>query len=375
VRDESAWAQHQGICGEDVLGTGIPMSVEVFVSPGGYICGEQTALIQAMEDKRAEPRNRPPELQTNGLWDMPTLVNNVETLAWAPAIILLGEVSDQSHPAANGSHSPVERQPCRAIEKVGPDSDRSWYGGQGRPFGELAAKILGSDSDWQRRHGKAARFPGLRFFSISGDLNRPGVYEVENGITVRELIETAGGMRGGQSLKAMALSGPSGGFTPAVLPRSMWSRKLQKLLPESLTQVELLNLQMHINYFRVWDLMLGGGIVVYGSEADLVEQALACSRFFQSESCGKCVPCRIGSTKITQIAGDLLAGRLTADDVTSLKQDSGPVHDLAFTMVNTAICGLGTVAPNPLLSLLKHFPGEVSRYVGGVGVSPAGAET
>ena len=68
------------------------MPVEVFVSPGGYICGEQTALIQAIEDKRAEPRNRPPELQTNGLWDMPTLVNNVETLAWVPAIILLGEV-------------------------------------------------------------------------------------------------------------------------------------------------------------------------------------------------------------------------------------------------------------------------------------------
>src|SRR5438477_2677339 len=113
------------------------MQVEVFVSPGGYICGEQTALIQAIEDKRAEPRNRPPELQTNGLWDMPTLVNNVETLAWAPAIVLLeasrapspsdgrrerpGTVASPSAPSyreADASRSPAIHQPCRAMEKA-----------------------------------------------------------------------------------------------------------------------------------------------------------------------------------------------------------------------------------------------------------------
>src|SRR5206468_8971882 len=88
VREEIAWAEQQGLCGDNILGSGVNMQVEVFVSPGGYICGEQTALIQAIEDKRAEPRNRPPELQTNGLWDMPTLLNNVETLAWVPAVVL-----------------------------------------------------------------------------------------------------------------------------------------------------------------------------------------------------------------------------------------------------------------------------------------------
>src|SRR5207237_10131123 len=164
----------------------------------------------------------------------------------------------------------------------------------------------------------AARFPGLRMFSSSGDLNRPGVYEVENGITVRELIELAGGIRGGKRLKAMALSGPSGGFTPAVLARAMWPRKVQKLLPDSVQRVELLDLQMHINYFRVWDLMLGAGIVVYGEDADLVEQALACQRFYSSESCGKCVPCRIGSTKLTEIAADLVGRRLKQSDIAAL---------------------------------------------------------
>jgi formate dehydrogenase beta subunit len=194
-------------------------------------------------------------------------------------------------------------------------------------------------------------------------VRKPGVLEVDNGIMVRELIELAGGMRDGLPLKAIALSGPSGGFTPAVLPRSAWSRKLQRLLPADLQQVELLDLQMHINYFRAWDLMLGAGIVVYAADADLVEQALACLKFFKSESCGKCVPCRIGSTKLTEIATDLANRRLTTSDIAALQNDSGPVHELTFAMVSTAICGLGTVAPNPLVTLLRHFPNEVSPYL------------
>jgi NADH:ubiquinone oxidoreductase subunit F (NADH-binding)/NADH:ubiquinone oxidoreductase subunit E len=381
TREEIAWCEQQGLSGENILGSGIDMRAEVFVSPGGYICGEQTALIGAIEDKRAEPRNRPPELQTNGLWDMPTLVNNVETLAWAPAIVLFGERREGEAPAESlatpaksgsagaspsqemSSRSPLTHQPCRAIEKTAPDTDQSWYGSQGRPFDELAKLIFANDSDWPRRHGKAQRFPGRRMFSISGDLNRPGVYEVENGITVGELIDLAGGIRGGKKLKAMALSGPSGGFTPAVLPRANWPRKLQRLLPETIQQVELLRLQMHINYFRVWDLMLGAGIVVYNEDADLVEQALACQRFYQAESCGKCVPCRIGSTKLSEIADELASRRMNKTRLAELVAENGPIGELTFTMTNTAICGLGTVAPNPIATLLKHFPSEVERYL------------
>ncbi len=363
VREEIAWAEQQGLCGDDLLGSDVTMRAEVFVSPGGYICGEQTALIGAIEDKRAEPRNRPPELQTNGLWDMPTLVNNVETLAWAPAVVLLDEAPANAAPAMEPQKSPPKK-------KGEPETDKSWYGSLGRPFGELAKLILGSDNSRQQRHGRADRFPGMRIFSISGDLNRPGVYEVENGITVGELIELAGGIRGGQKMKAMALSGPSGGFTPAILHRAIWPKKLQRLLPESLQQVELADLQMHINYFRVWDLMLGAGIVVYAEDADLVDQALACQKFYQAESCGKCVPCRIGSTKLAEITADLYDRKLTEADLSLLVSEAGPIGELSFTMVNTAICGLGTVAPNPLTTLLKHFPKDVSRYTRASNVPP-----
>jgi NADH:ubiquinone oxidoreductase subunit F (NADH-binding) len=278
--------------------------------------------------------------------------------------VLLDETPATALAAPEPPKSPVKK-------KGEPETDKSWYGSQGRPFGELAKLILGSDSSWQSRHGRADRFPGLRIFSISGDLNRPGVYEVENGITVRELIEMAGGIRGGQKMKAMALSGPSGGFTPAVLHRAVWPKKLQRLLPESMQHVELLDLQMHINYFRVWDLMLGAGIVVYGEDADLVDQALACQKFYQAESCGKCVPCRIGSTKLAEITADLANRKLTEADLGLLVSEAGPIGELSFTMVNTAICGLGTVAPNPLTTLLKHFPKDVSRYTRAAGASPA----
>jgi NADH:ubiquinone oxidoreductase subunit F (NADH-binding) len=228
------------------------------------------------------------------------------------------------------------------LEKTAPATDQSWYGRQGRAFGELATKILGGDADWQRRHGASPRFPGLRLFSISGDVNRPGVYEVENGITVRELLEQCGGIRGGQKLMAIAFSGPSGGFTPAVLPRAAWPRKLQKLLPETLTQLDILDLQMHINYFRVWDLMLGGGIVVYGETANLAQQALACLRFFQAESCGKCVPCRVGSTRLAEIGAEMAAGRLTSKQLAASCRDGRSRPGLCDG--EHGVCGLGTVA-------------------------------
>src|SRR5262249_27460963 len=139
--------------------------VEVFVSPGGYICGEQSALIEAIEDRRAEPRNKPPALETNGLYQKPTLVNNVETLAWVPALYLKGG---------------------------------AWYrdrGGRGRK--------------------------GLGFFPLWGDVERPGVYGVPGGTTGGELRGLAGGVSGGRALKALAPSGPSGGFLPRqLIPRA-----------------------------------------------------------------------------------------------------------------------------------------------------------
>lgn len=300
-------AEKLGFCGENILGSGISFPVEVFVSPGGYICGEQTALIEAMEDKRAEPRNRPPELQTNGLWDKPTLLNNVETMAWVPACVT--------------------------------KEDGKWYSSQGTGSGK-----------------------GRRFFSISGDLNRPGAYEVPSGITLRQFInDYCGGMRDGQALKAFAPSGPSGGFLPAKLPvKNLSARFVKDKLPPDMTHFDILDLELDTPVFREMGLMLGGGMVVYGDKADLVEQALACQKFYRNESCGKCVPCRIGSQKLVEIATDVYEHRHTAE---SLKKERQNIQELAETMVLTAICGLGTVAPNPLTSVLEYFPADVERYL------------
>ena len=304
-------AEELGFCGKNILGSDISFPVEVFVSPGGYICGEQTALIEAMQDKRAEPRNRPPELQTNGLWDKPTLLNNVETMAWVPAVVLIEE--------------------------------GKWYSSQGTG-------------------GGAGR--GRRFFSISGDLNRPGAYEVPSGITLGQLIvDFCGGMKDGQALKAFAPSGPSGGFLPAMLPvKHLPSKFVKEKLPPDATHFDILDLELDTNVFRDLRLMLGGGMVVYGENADMVEQALSCQKFYRNESCGKCVPCRIGSQKLVEIGTDLQQKKYTAE---TLKAERETIKELGETMVLTAICGLGTVAPNPLTSVLEHFPADVERYLNG----------
>lgn len=310
---EIAAATAAGYCGDNLLGSGRSFPVEVFVSPGGYICGEQTALIEAMEDKRAEPRNRPPELQTNGLWDMPTLLNNVETLAWVPSIALR--------------------------------DDGQWYAAQGvRP-----------------------EFRGARFFSISGDVARPGVYEVPVGIPLGELIDRyAGGMRDARPLVAVALSGPSGGFLPAQLSAEQFpavaaelgQRSGEASAPNSFA---VRDLPLDIVLFRKLNLMLGAGIVVYAEGTDLTAEALAALRFFQAETCGKCVPCRLGTTKLVEWTERLRAGGTSDDELASWMAREGPVTELAVAMRQTAICGLGTVAANPLISLLAYFDAAQRR--------------
>jgi NADH:ubiquinone oxidoreductase subunit F (NADH-binding)/NADH:ubiquinone oxidoreductase subunit E len=316
VQQEIDLARENGLCGEEILGSRLKFDLEVFVSPGGYICGEQTALVQAIQDERAEPRNRPPELQTNGLWNMPTLLNNVETLAWVPAIVT-------SEPG-----------------------DGKWYADQG-----------------------AKGYKGARFFSVSGDVNRPGVYEVPIGIKLGELIDKhCGGMEGGKPIKALALSGPSGGFLPPVLPLDSFSDKVreevEKLLPAGATAFDLRELPLDLGVARKLRLMIGAAIVVYAEGTDLVDQTLGSLKFYAAESCGKCVPCRIGSTKLVEICQDLHDGKLTQADVDRLSDRStGPVFALSQAMAETAICGLGTSVPNPIKSLLAYFPEDVKQYI------------
>jgi formate dehydrogenase beta subunit len=316
-REAIARAEAMGLCGRDVLGTGQAFPVEVFVSPGGYICGEQSALIEAMEDHRAEPRNKPPQLETNGLYDKPTLVSNVETFAWVPSILLHGG---------------------------------AWY----RDLGVNGAK-------------------GARFFSLSGDVNRPGVFEVPSGITLRELIDLAGGLRAGQRLKAFAASGPSGGFLPARLPKKKLPEAFAARLaarerkhheeggpPPSDTDYDILDLELDLQTMREIGLMLGAGLVVYGQFADILDQAVNATEFFRNESCGKCVPCRLGSQKMTELGNNIRDQRY---DEQSFRPVEGLMTELQRTMEMSSICGLGMVVGNPLTTAIRSFRQDVSRYL------------
>jgi len=309
LKNEIERARSLGACGSNVFNSGRTFQLEVFESPGGYICGEQSALIEAMEDKRAQPRNKPPQLETNGLNNMPTLVSNVETFAWAPYIAFHGGAA---------------------------------YAGLGAPGCK-----------------------GARFFSICGDVKKPGAYEVPNGTTLGTLVELAGGMSG--KLKAVAPSGPSGGFVPARVPVADLPRGWDTRLPASFVEkvkasgkpdYDILDFPLDLQCSRDMGLMLGAGMMVFAEGANIMEHAVNCLEFFRKESCGKCVPCRLGTEKMVEMSHAYRDGR----------GGTGPtswglaVADLAQAMTLTSICGLGAVAANPLSWVLKYFPDDVAAY-------------
>ena len=300
-------AEAHGICGERIRGIDLTFRLEVFVSPGGYICGEETALLEAMEDRRAEPRNKPPFPVVHGLRNKPTVINNVETLMWTPAIYLKGG---------------------------------AWYRDQG-----------------------ANGCKGLWFCSISGDVRAPGVYEVPFGITVRDLIyRTAGGMSGGQRLQAIAPSGPSGGFLPTQIRREALPAPFAASnLDANATSFDVLDLPLDPKVVQgIGGMLLGAAFVVVGDRADLVDLALNVTEFFRNESCGKCVPCRLGSQKLVEMIRLLRDGNLGRDQLDL-------AGELGRTMILTSICGLGQVAPRALLSLMTHFPEELDACLDRLG--------
>ena len=245
------------------------IDIEIFVSPGGYILGEETALLEALEDKRGEPRNKPPFPGTHGLHGQPTLINNVETFAHIPGILMNG-------------------------------------------------------GEWWKSQGKDG-CAGLKFIAVSGHVEKPGVYEVPLGTTVRELIDLAGGMKDGKKLLAFAPGGASSNFLPA----------------------DKVDVKLDFAELAKAGSMLGSGaLVVVAEGTDLLALAANVTKFFRNESCGKCVPCRVGSEKAVELLDAVLAGRAprTALDV---------LPDLGETMALTSICGLGQVAVAPALSVLK----------------------
>ena len=280
LNEEIVRCKKMGLLGANILGTELSFDIELFVSPGGYICGEETALLEAIEGKRAEPRNKPPFPVLEGLWSKPTVINNVETFANVPPILLRGV---------------------------------NWYKAQGQ--------------------GGAA---GLKFIGVSGDVVRPGVYEIPMGLPVSEVIfKYTGGLPNGKKLKGFAPSGPSSGFLPA----------------------SMVDVRLDFKSLADAGSMLGSGaLVVCSEERCMLDMALNTTQFFKNESCGKCVPCRVGSQKLVGMLSAWTHGKGSASDLAL-------IDELSNALRLTSICGLGQVVPAPIASVLKHFRDEVDSHV------------
>ncbi|MCR9095475.1 MAG: NAD(P)H-dependent oxidoreductase subunit E [bacterium] len=271
-------ARAAGGLGRDLFGSGFDFDVEIFVSPGGYILGEETALLECMEDRRGEPRNKPPFPGNAGLDGLPTLINNVETLVHVVSIVYRGV---------------------------------DWWHGLG-----------------------VGDFAGHKFLSVSGDVAAPGVSLFPVGVSLGDVLEAHGGVKDGATLAAVAPGGASSNF----------------LGPEALT------LALDFDALAAAGTMLGSGAAVFvDGSRDLLDVGRSITRFFRNESCGKCVPCRVGSEKAVAL--------LSKGEGVSA-EDEALVRSLHETMQQTSICGLGQVALGPLLSILDRFP-EVARATDG----------
>ncbi|MGB3179619.1 MAG: NAD(P)H-dependent oxidoreductase subunit E [Albidovulum sp.] len=260
---------HTEIAALETAGIVAPGFIELRRGAGAYICGEESAMIESIEGKRGIPRQRPPYVAAVGVFNRPTLVHNVETLHWVTRI-------------------------CRE----GPE-------------------ILSS----VEKNGRK----GLRSYSVSGRVAKPGVYLLPAGSTITDIIDSCGGMTQGHTFKAYQPGGPSSG-----------------LLPASMHDVPLDfdTLQPHGTF-------IGSAAVVVLSDKDSAKQAaLNMLRFFESESCGQCTPCRVGCEKAVKL-------------MQAPKWDADLLEDLCTVMADASICGLGQAAPNPIRLTMKHFPDEV----------------
>lgn len=280
LEEEIHRCYREGLLGHSILGSDLSFDLEMFVSPGLYICGEESALLEAIEGKRAEPRNKPPFPGQSGLWGKPTVINNVETFFFVPVILARG-------------------------------------------------------LDWLKSQGKNGSV-GVKFVGVSGDVRRPGVFEVPMGTSYRELIEGyAGGVPQGRTLKSYAPSGPAGGYLPA----------------------SMLDLPLDWTAMTKAGATVGSGaIVVCDDRACMVDMALNSTRFFRNESCGKCVPCRVGSQKLVDLLTQWTHGQYGAEDHVLFQE-------LSHALRLTSICGLGQVVPVPMASVLTHFKEEVDAHL------------
>jgi NADH-quinone oxidoreductase subunit F len=281
LRHAIAECRRHGFLGEDVMGEGVRFDVELRRGAGAYICGEETALFNSIEGKRGEPRNKPPFPVTHGLFGKPTGINNVETLINVLEILRIG-----------GS----------------------------------AYAAIGTEGS-----------TGPRLFCVSGTVARSGLYEVESGATLREVLDLAGGILG--EPKAVLLGGAAGGFVG----------------PEDL------DLRLTFEDARAGGYTLGSGVVMaFNASVDLVDVVLRIARFFRDESCGQCVPCRVGTVRQEEAVHRLVSGR----EIGSRAQELALLGEIAQVMRDASICGLGQTAASAVGSAVQRlhlFDGEGAK--------------
>ncbi|HEY1330361.1 MAG TPA: NAD(P)H-dependent oxidoreductase subunit E [Actinomycetota bacterium] len=283
LRNAIEQCRARGFLGANVMGEGFAFDIELRRGAGAYIAGEETALFNSIEGKRAEPRNKPPFPVTHGVFGKPTGINNVETLLNVLEILRIG--------------------------------------------GPAFARIGTPDST------------GTRLFCLSGCVERPGLYEIEFGTTLRELLDQAGGVREGRALQAILLGGAAGAF----------------VTPDDL------DLRLTFEDARAAGVSLGSGVVMaFDDTVDLVDIVLRIAAFFRDESCGQCVPCRVGTVRQEEALRRLADGRSNG----GTGADLALIDEIAQVMRDASICGLGQTAAGAVQSAiakLRLFDGAGSR--------------
>jgi len=265
-------AREANLLGENILGSGFSFDIEIRVGAGAYICGEETALFESIEGKRGFPRVKPPFPTTHGLFGKPTAINNVETLCNVPLIIDQGSAE---------------------YRKIGTEKS-----------------------------------PGPKLFCVSGDVAEPGLYEVPFGVTLRELLEMAGGVSTDKQMQAILFGGAAGAFATS----------------------EHLDVKMTFEDLRAAGLPLGSGVVmVFDATRDMRDVLKRLGHFFAHESCGKCYPCQMGTQRQMEILDRIASGKVLDGDLIRLQ-------DVGWTMTDASLCGLGQTAASAVLSAMKLWP-------------------
>jgi len=273
-------ARQLGLLGKNILQSGFDFDVSVRLGAGAFVCGEETALIHSLEGLRGEPFTKPPFPAESGLWEKPTIVNNVESLANVPAVFLDG---------------------AEQFSTIGTKTSK-----------------------------------GTKVFALAGKVNNVGLVEVPMGTTLREIIfHIGGGIKDGKEFKAAQTGGPSGGCLPA------------QFLDTPIDYESLAS---------VGSMMGSGGMIIMSDHDCMVNLARFYMEFIVEESCGRCVPCRIGNKRMLEILTEITEGRGKIEDLKELQT-------LAETITDTALCGLGQTAPNPVLSTLKYFMDEYEAHI------------